>query len=184
MVCSVTVQHAQPAPVTYTPQALVSQICGVVFSKVVTTAVNRLFIPDPKVSELRDEMLNVIDESEPKVKALQAKKATSVTADANTPKFDQRIDRSNNAVDYIEASLNALNQAKRATRCGVCQREIDAAAQEVAKHMSVIQNSDKIYRVMKDLEARGELPRGVSWNALKETERERVRKMVREYDRK
>ena len=171
------------------PQAMVTQMCGVMLSKVALTVVDRFLMPEPKLGDLRDDMIRVIDESEPKVAAVRAKQQQNRTPQVRgeiaqeiaepasyvRPAAPQRQD----ATLYIQQSLDALAQAKQATTCKVCQTEIESAAHDVERRLSVIQHTDKMFQAMKDLEAQGALPRGSTWSALKETERELVRTRVR-----
>lgn len=165
-----------PVPMGINPQVMVTQMCGVMLSKVALTVVDRFLMPEPKLGDLRDDMIRVIDESEPKVAAVRAKQQQNrmpqVRGEIAPP---QRQD----ATLYIQQSLDALAQAKQATTCKVCQTEIDSAARDVERRLSVIQHTDKMFQAMKDLEAQGALPRGSKWSALKETERELVRTRVR-----
>ena len=64
--------------------------------------------------------------------------------------------------------------------CKVCKREIGDAARMVQTKLATIQNTDKVYRSMKELEAQGALPQGAKWSTLKETERQLVRDYARD----
>ena len=171
------------------PQVKVTQMCGVMLSKVALTVVDRFLMPEPKLGDLRDDMIRVIDESEPKVAAVRAKQQQSrvpqmrgeIAQEIAEPVSYVRPmpPQQQDATIYIQKSLDALAQAKQATTCKVCQTEIDSAARDVERRLSVIRHTDKMFQAMKDLEAQGALPKGSKWSALKETERELVRTRVR-----
>ncbi len=139
--------------------------------------VDRYILPEPSLSNLRDDMIQVIDDTEPMVNA--SREARSRQPEMASTVTSGGIPEGSDMLEYIQASLDALDNAKRATRCGVCQEEIDAAARDVARRLSSIQSTDEIYHTMKHLELEGELPRDSKWHSLKESERERIRMKVR-----
>ena len=174
------VQQAVPASFPYNPQAMAVQAVGVVVSKVAMTLVDRVLYPEPKLTDLRDEMVKVIDENEPKVQEVRAKRAQYLQEPAPAPQAPPVTTKSPDVTAYIEQSLQALQQAQEATMCKVCKREIGEAARMVQTKLATIQNTDKVYRSMKELEAQGALPQGAKWSTLKETERQLVRDYVRD----
>ncbi len=169
-------------PMAYSPQMVVTQLGGAIVSKVVLAVVDRFIFPEPDLRDLRDTMIQVIDESEPQVNAIREKMLQSRAMRAR----EEGVPRNGlgpetlDAVGYIQASIDALNSARRATNCKVCQDEIGAAVRDVERRLSTIQSTDRVYHTMKDMERQGELPRGKRWSTLKETERERVRRRVKE----
>lgn len=169
------VYQAAPAGFQYNPRVIATQAVGVVLSKVAMTLIDRVIYPEPKLTELRDEMVKVIDENEPKVMEARAKRVyVPVESEVRGAPA-----ATSDVTSYIEQSLDALQRAQEATKCKVCKREIGEAARAVQAKLATIQNTDKVYRTMQDLEAQGALPRGAKWSTLKETERELVRRHAR-----
>ena len=174
--------QAQAAPVqpfNYNPQVVAAQAMGILVSKVAMTLVDRVLYPEPRLSDLRDEMMKVIDENEPLVQAVRAKRQTEAAARPSSPPSPPQPSSPPttrpDVTTYIEQSLQALKQAQEATACSVCKREIGEAAREVERRLNTIRNTDRVYRSMQDLGARGVIQPNAKWSTLTETERELVR---------
>ncbi len=168
------IQQATPAPFPYNPQTIAVQTAGVLVSKVVMTVVDRVLYPEPKLSDLRDEMVKVIDENEPMVQEARAKRQVPRQS-VGVPAEPAPVD----VTAYIEQSLQALEQAQNATMCKVCKREIGEAARDVERRLATIRNTDRVYRSMQDLGTHGVIRPGIKWSTLTETERELVRQHAR-----
>jgi hypothetical protein len=167
----VMVTQDQPQ-VAISPTVVVGSLAGTVLSKVVMVVVDRFFMPEPQLSDLRADMLKIVDTSglgsRSAERAQQVVEATPVR-EASRP----------SAAEKVSEALRALNEAKQLTKCDVCKKEIAAAAKAVEKRVSVVRKTDKMYTTMKRMEEEGVLPQGSRWGALKETEREQVRKRVK-----
>lgn len=160
-------------------QVLMSQLCGVAFSRLAMTVVDRIFLPEPRLVSLRDEMVKIIEENKD---AVRADRTENKERDRDRDwDQDRGYSRDQDAViDYIRRSLEDLEKAKDTTRCKVCKREIDEAAAAVKSRLAVIQRSDALYRKLRELERSGELPPGATWSALSETEKDKLKRMITE----
>lgn len=167
------VMVAQDQPqIAISPTAVVGTLAGTVLSKVAMVFIDRIIMPEPQLSDLREDMLKIVDTSglgsRKAAMAQQVVEATPVR-EASRP----------SAAEKVNEALRALNEAKHLTKCDVCKREIDAATKAVEKRVSVVRKTDKMYNTMKRMEEEGILPKGSRWSTLKETEREQVRKRVK-----
>ena len=149
--------QAQAAPVqpfNYNPQVVAAQAMGILVSKVAMTLVDRVLYPEPRLSDLRDEMMKVIDENEPLVQAVRAKRQTEAAARPSSPPSPPQPSSPPttrpDVTTYIEQSLQALKQAQEATACSVCKREIGEAARSRAE-AQYDPEYDRVYRSMQDL---------------------------------
>lgn len=171
VVPGVAIAQEQPQ-IVVSPTAVVGSLAGTVLAKVAMIVVDRVFLPEPQLSDLREDMLKVVDKSG--LGTRQAVLAQQVVKE--TPVREAPIPT---AAEKVNEALRALNEAKNLTKCDVCKKEIAAATKVVEKKVSVVRKTDKMYTTMKRMEAEGILPKGSRWSALKETEREQVRKSAR-----
>jgi hypothetical protein len=158
--------------IAVSPTAVVGSLAGTIISKVVMVAIDRVFMPEPNLTDLRSDMLKIVDGSGLGMHPA----AVAVSRPEEKPVPEARVPT---AAEKVNEALRALNEAKSLTKCKVCKDEITAATKEVEKRVSVVRKTDTMYTTMKRLETEGVLPKGSRWKTLKESEREVVRKRAK-----
>jgi hypothetical protein len=69
-------------------------------------------------------------------------------------------------MEHIHGALQQLEEAKKSTRCGVCQKGAAAAIEAVKRESEVIVRADSKYQVIQDLKNAGKLPKDARWDKL------------------
>jgi len=81
-------------------------------------------------------------------------------------------------MEYVHRSIQQLEDAKKSTNCGVCQKEIDASIASIKNHSQIIVRADGKQQIIEDLKAAGKLPKNARWDKLNSEQRKFINNYV------
>ena len=81
-------------------------------------------------------------------------------------------------MEYVHRSIQQLEDAKKSTNCGVCQKEIDASIASIKNHSQIIVRADGKQQVIEDLKSAGKLPKDARWDKLNSEQRKFINNYV------
>jgi len=83
-------------------------------------------------------------------------------------------------MEYVRGALQNLEEAKGTTKCGVCQKELNASIEMLKSKTAVIARADMKYKFLQELKSAGKIPEGTSWYSLKPKQKEFINRKVEE----
>ncbi len=79
---------------------------------------------------------------------------------------------------FVTGAIEQLKEAKKSTRCGVCQKKLDDAIQAVVHEAKIIKISDAKFQVIQELKQAGKIPRKTTWNQLSPEQKTFINKVA------